>query len=341
MILLDAVYVHNYGGKSILDLLIRFLKDKNLIDSFYFLLDSRYKNSFELGSKFKYVNGSEKGRWAFYKKNKSHFSSILCLANVPPPIKIKSPVLIYFHNDLLINYNEANLSLKSKLLFFLKFSYIKHKSQETYYWSVQTDIMKKKIFDKGFIKEDKIKIFPIYEDNISTPTKKEKNTFIYVSNSMPHKNIKNLILAFVNLSQKINYEIQLNLTSLKKDFIGIDLERQKNLKIFWHGEIEKNKLETIYKRCEFLIYPSLKESFGLPLIEAIQHNCKILASDLPYVHEIIEPSLVFNPNSYKDISKAINLALNSEKLKESKIKIKNTLPEMIDYLIFKTKKNNK
>ena len=332
MILLDAVYIHNYGGKSILDLLIRFLIHKNLIDSFYFLLDSRYKNSFKLGSKYKYINPNENGRRIFYKKNKSCFSSILCLANVPPPIKIKSPVLIYFHNDLLINYNEANLGLKSKLLFFLKFSYIRYKPQETYHWSVQTDIMKKKIFDRGFIKEDKIKIFPIYEDTRPSSSKKEKNTFIYVSNSMPHKNIENLILAFVDLSQKINYEIQLNLTSLKKDFIKIDFKRQKNLKIFWHGEIEKNKLETIYKKCEFLIYPSLKESFGLPLIEAIQHNCKILASDLPYVHEIIEPSLVFNPNCYKDISKTINLAIHSEKLKESKIKIKNKLPEMINYL---------
>lgn len=341
MILLDAVYIHNYGGKTILDLVLKFLI-KNKYESFiYLLLDRRYNADLIKNFNYQKINGNERGRRLFYKKRELNFSSILCLANIPPPIKIKSPVLIYFHNDLLINYNEANLSLKSKLLFFLKFSYIKYKSQETYYWSVQTDIMKKKIFDKGFIKEDKIKIFPIYKDNISTPTKKEKNTFIYVSNPMPHKNIKNLILAFAHLSQKINYEIQLNLTSLKKDFIDIDFERQKNLKIFWHGEIEKNKLETIYKRCEFLIYPSLKESFGLPLIEAIQHNCKILASDLPYVHEIIEPSLVFNPNSYKDISKAINLALNSEKLKESKIKIKNTLPEMIDYLIFKTKKNNK
>jgi len=149
---------------------------------------------------------------------------------------------------------------------------------------------------------------------------------------MPHKNLKNLILAFVDISQKINFEIKLNLTSLKKDFINIDFERHKNLKIFWHGEIEKNKLETIYKRCEFLIYPSLKESFGLPLIEAIQHNCKILASDLPYVYEIIEPSLVFNPNCYKDISKTINFALHSRQLKESKIKIKNKLPEMINYI---------
>ena len=337
MTLIDAVYIHNYGGKSILDLLIRYLTDKNLIDLFYFLLDSRYKNSFKSVSKFKYVNASERERLRFYKKHASTFSNILCLANVPPPIKIKSPVLIYFHNDLLINFNEANLSLKSKFLSFLKFSYIKLKSQEAYFWAVQTDIMKKKIFEQEFIKVEKIKIFPIYEDDISTPTKKEKNTFIYVSNSLPHKNIKNLILAFVHISQKINYEIQLNLTSLKEDFNYINYEKQKNLKIFWHGEIEKSKLDKIYKKCEFLIYPSLKESFGLPLIEAVQHNCKILASDLPYVQEIVEPSLVFNPNSYKDISKTIDLALNSKKLKESKIKIKNRLPEMIDYLITNNK----
>ena len=59
MILLDAVYIHNYGGKSILDLLIRYIIDKNLITSFYFLLDSRYKNSFKSGIQFEYVNGNE------------------------------------------------------------------------------------------------------------------------------------------------------------------------------------------------------------------------------------------------------------------------------------------
>ena len=333
MILLDAVYIHNYGGKSILDLLIKYLIDKNLITSFYFLLDSRYKNSLESGVKFEHVNGNEIERLVFYKKNASTFSSILCLANVPPPIRIKSPVLIYFHNDLYVNYNKANLRLKSNLIYFLKFSYIKYRTQEAYSWSVQTEIMKKKLFSKKFIKEEKIKIFPIYEVNLFPSTKKERKTFVYVSNSMPHKNIKNLILGFAHLSQTTNYEIQLNLTSLEKDFKHINYKRHKNLKIFWHGEIKKSKLEKIYKRCEFLIYPSLKESFGLPLIEAIQHNCKVLASDLPYVHEIIEPSLVFNPNSYKEISKAVGLALNSKNLKESKIKIKDTLPEMIKHLI--------
>ena len=69
MNLIDAVYIHNYGGKSILDLLIRYLTDKNLIDLFYFLLDSRYKNSFKSGSKFKYVNASERERLRFYKKH--------------------------------------------------------------------------------------------------------------------------------------------------------------------------------------------------------------------------------------------------------------------------------
>ena len=142
------------------------------------------------------------------------FSKYLCLANVPPPIRVISPVLIYFHNDLFINYNKTNLSLKSKLIYFLKFNYIKLKAQKEYFWSVQTEIMKKKLLDKNFVKKEKIKIFPIYEANSFPATKKEKNTFLYVSNSMPHKNIKNLILGFAHISQTTNYEIQLNLTSL-------------------------------------------------------------------------------------------------------------------------------
>ena len=33
-------------------------------------------------------------------------------------------------------------------------------------------------------------------------------------------------------------------------------------------------------------------SLGLTLIEAINHGCKVIVNDFPYVHEIIESSLV-------------------------------------------------
>ena len=59
----------------------------------------------------------------------------------------------------------------------------------------------------------------------------------------------------------------LHLTYLKKD-LDISLnEIPKNLKIHWHGKIDKERLDKIYSKIEFFVFPSLKESFGLPLIE--------------------------------------------------------------------------
>ena len=43
----------------------------------------------------------------------------------------------------------------------------------------------------------------------------------------------------------------------------------------------------------FLIYPSLNESLGMPLVEAVLSKCKVIASDLNYVDQVIIPSLKF------------------------------------------------
>jgi len=125
----------------------------------------------------------------------------------------------------------------------------------------------------------------------------------------------------------------LHLTYLKKD-LDISLnEIPKNLKIHWHGKIDKERLDKIYSKIEFFVFPSLKESFGLPLIEAAQKQCTIIASDLPYVHEIIEPSIVFNPNNQESISKALNLAVKSKRIKHSKIKVKSKLSNLVEHLL--------
>jgi len=44
---------------------------------------------------------------------------------------------------------------------------------------------------------------------------------------------------------------------------------------------------------------------GITGQEAAKHGCKVIASDLPYVHEIIQPSLTFDPYSVESTSNAI------------------------------------
>ena len=89
----------------------------------------------------------------------------------------------------------------------------------------------------------------------------------------------------------------------------------------------------MYNSCEFAIYPSLVESFGLPLIEATNHGCKVISSDLPYVHEIIEPSLTFNPYSAESISSSILKAIETDNLPETKVLVENKLDNFIEFII--------
>ena len=82
-------------------------------------------------------------------------------------------------------------------------------------------------------------------------------------------------------------------------------------------------------KSEYLIFPSLKESFGLPLIEGAQTKCFILASNLDYVHEIVEVSDTFNPLDENDISRVVLNAIENNDLKEPSIKVSSQLQKIL------------
>jgi glycosyltransferase involved in cell wall biosynthesis len=54
-----------------------------------------------------------------------------------------------------------------------------------------------------------------------------------------------------------------------------------------------------------LIYPSLGESFGLPLIEATQLGRPIVAAERDYVRDVCEPTQTFDPESPTSIARAV------------------------------------
>ena len=87
----------------------------------------------------------------------------------------------------------------------------------------------------------------------------------------------------------------------------------------------------LYGQSKYVIFPSLFESFGLPLIEGIASGCKIIAADLSYTYAVIRPSFTFNPFEVDEIKKAVIFAINNE-LPDSKILIKNEIELLINSL---------
>ena len=84
-----------------------------------------------------------------------------------------------------------------------------------------------------------------------------------------------------------------------------------------------------------MIFPSLEESFGLPLIEAVDMGLDVISSDLDYVYEVINPSLTFNANDAQSIADTIQ-KFNEESHVKSEAKVKNNISELLE-LILKSK----
>ena len=189
--------------------------------------------------------------------------------------------------------------------------------------------------EKAKISKRKILVYPFFSLDVYDISEKDfiKNSFIYPSTGAIHKNHLMLLSAWERIyDQGFKPKLSLTIKSLTLE-LKTEIERLKikGLDIVNLGEIKFDDLKGIYKKSEYLVYPSLFESFGLPLIEAINYGCKVIASDLPYVYKVISPSAVFNPNDIESFEKSILESMCNE-LPRSEVLVKNEITEMINFL---------
>ena len=333
MILIDLVYINSPGGIILSKEIIKYLLKNKFENNYEILLDNRNKNLFELNGLTKSViKKGEVSRYFFYKKNNKRFKSYLCFGNVPPPFNCKKKVLIYFHNELLLNHSNVGFSLFKRFIFSLKKHYVKKINQD-YNWVVQTNHIKELLFNEIKIESHKIYKHPIYSKDRMLNLKTKTNNFIYPSSNNPHKNNDLLLNAFILAANKTDQDLTLKIT-IKKSDIKININRiPSNLKVDYLGIIDHNRLIQIYRTSKFLIFPSIRESFGLPLIEGIQEGCVVLAPKLNYVEELISPSYTFDAYDVNSISETILIAIKNKTHKLQFIKVNSEIDEIFKKLL--------
>jgi glycosyltransferase involved in cell wall biosynthesis len=333
MILLDAIYINNSGGKILLDYLIETLEQQDV--HITYILDERIRSNHpkikETNDLF-YLKANLKSRHIFYKSHKNIFSKVLCFGNLPPSIRLTAIVYTYFHQKLFLEIPKQ-LPFLQKLVLFVKSFIFKFFKGNTNFWIVQTEIMKNSLAKNGIAKVE-ILILPFYP---SFPFNMEKiridNSFLYVSSGAEHKNQIILLNAFKKHYDK-HQTGELHLT------IGNEFENlqskineliQEKYPIYNHGIVDREKLANLYNSCTFVLYPSLSESFGLGILEGLENNCKIIGANLPYTFAVCNPSLIFDPTDVKSIIKTIQIACTA-KVKPSQQLVFNEINKIIELL---------
>lgn len=329
MVLLDAIYINNSGGKILLDYLIETLENSNL--EIHYLLDERVRGKHPVvKNKVTYLVASFVKRHQFYTQNKKTFSKVLCFGNLPPSIKISASVYTYFHQKLFLEIPKGT-PFKNKMIFLIKSFVFTALQNYTDFWIVQTEVMAKLTREKM---RKPVLVIPFYPSLQKTKNiVREKNTFVYVSSGIPHKNHPVLVDGFCKFyDEKKTGELHLTISSEFKELYGqVETLISQGYPIINHGFVPRPLLSEIYSKSTFSIYPSLSESFGLGNIEALEQGCLVIGADLPYTYAVCEPSLVFDPTSVESITNCFNFAYEN-KYKDTKQIVFNEIEKIIELL---------
>ena len=135
----------------------------------------------------------------------------------------------------------------------------------------------------------------------------------FAGNLEPRKNLIRLIEA-LEILQSRGITLPLHLAGppgWKNSEIHRKIEQSPvGSSISFLGYLSEDELEKQYRNSAAVIYPSLYEGFGLPVLEALSTGTRIITSRATVMEEIAGPfAHYFNPNDSDDIARTIGSAL--------------------------------
>lgn len=140
-----------------------------------------------------------------------------------------------------------------------------------------------------------------------------------VGDLQPRKNQLGLIRAFEEmLAARPELPHHLVLAG-KESFNGAAVQRAVDRSRFGErihltGFVTDDLLLHLYNACEFFVFPSFYEGFGLPVLEAMACGRAVACSNSSAVHEVADAAaLLFDPKSTEEIARAMtDLAVDGE-----------------------------
>ncbi len=143
--------------------------------------------------------------------------------------------------------------------------------------------------------------------------------YLAVASRNPTKNLEALITAFCSLEDKT---LRLVLVGGENPaiFKGKPISDLSDFGIVNAGKICDSKLAALYLNAKALVFPSIYEGFGLPLVEAMILKCPVVAARAASIPEVCEDAaLYFDPNSPSDIALAMSRVMNDSALRNALI----------------------
>lgn len=148
---------------------------------------------------------------------------------------------------------------------------------------------------------------PVEGRDVLTKYIDEGGYFFFLGNTDPKKNTERTIRAYAEYLRQSKTKRKLLVADLRKEAMDEILERNGMAeigdKIVMPGYIKNNDLPCIYSNAFAFLYTSLRESFGIPLLEAMACGTAVITSNTSSMPEIAgRNAALVNPENVDDMA---------------------------------------
>ena len=234
---------------------------------------------------------------------------------------IRSPIpFVFTIHDLIHLYFPGNAKFIKKIFYELILKPISKKAAKIL---TVSEFSKKTIIEWANIPAEKIIVVKNgIKKNLTPEGIKHSPGYPYLlhtGNTKAHKNIERLLRAF-SLA-KIDHNIKLILTGQRTTGLQKILRKNRlEKRIIFTGTLSETELGVYYRGATALIFPSLYEGFGLPVIEAMACGTPVLTSDVTSLPEVAgNAALLIDPYEINSIACGIEEIVNNKELQKTLI----------------------
>lgn len=143
----------------------------------------------------------------------------------------------------------------------------------------------------------------------------------FLGNTDPKKNTKGVLKAYSDYLKSGSEPIELVMLDYEKSALTSLLNEIGDPMLIEHihltGYVINTDLPAIYSQCAVFLYPSLRESFGIPMLEAMRCGCPVITSNTSSMPEVSGgAALLIDPFKPEEITEAMVKILNDNILRE-------------------------
>jgi glycosyltransferase involved in cell wall biosynthesis len=247
--------------------------------------------------------------------------TVLCFGNLPPLFRVAARVHVLLQNRYLLRARDlSGFSMATRVRISLERRWLRARVARVDRMIVQSASMAREV-KTALGREAAILPFtpPLPDPEPATGAVEARFDYLYVASGEPHKNHARLLEAWALLAREgLTPSLGLTLDRSTEPEACDRVQRHartRGTRVAVVTAAGPDGLADLYRSAGALIYPSLFESLGLPLLEARRFGLPILAAERDYVRDVVDPEETFDPESAVSIARAVRRHLGENELR--------------------------